>query len=80
MIALSPRERPKVLVSYARNDSQFALNLARDLRKAGANLWVDQFDTPAGPLGYGRTSGAERLPLLVRHSSAMCGRFGKRHG
>lgn len=46
--APSPRERPKVFVSYARSDSQFALKLARDLREAGANLWVDQFDIPVG--------------------------------
>ncbi|MGH9904385.1 MAG: toll/interleukin-1 receptor domain-containing protein [Pyrinomonadaceae bacterium] len=48
MIAPSPRERLKVFVSYARSDSQFALKLARDLREAGANLWVDQFDIPVG--------------------------------
>lgn len=48
MIAPSPRERPKVFVSYVRSDSQFALKLARDLREAGANLWVDQFDIPVG--------------------------------
>jgi len=47
MIAPSS-ERPKVFVSYARSDSQFALKLARDLREAGANLWVDQFDIPLG--------------------------------
>jgi hypothetical protein len=47
MIAPSS-ERPKVFVSYARSDSQFALKLARDLREAGANLWVDQFNIPLG--------------------------------
>jgi TIR domain len=47
MIAPSS-ERPKVFVSYARSDSQFVLKLARDLREAGANLWVDQFDIPLG--------------------------------
>ena len=48
MIAPSSSERPKVFVSYARSDSQFALKLARDLREAGANLWVDRFDIPIG--------------------------------
>ena len=41
-------ERPKVFVSYARSDSQFVLKLARDLRDAGANSWVDRFDIPVG--------------------------------
>ena len=35
-------------LSYARNDSEFALKLAKDLREAGANLWLDQLDIMAG--------------------------------
>jgi hypothetical protein len=34
--------------SYARQDSEFALNLAKELRKAGANVWLDQLDLRAG--------------------------------
>src|SRR5688572_4679358 len=47
MIAPS-NEQPTVFVSYARSDSQFALKLARDLREAGVNLWIDQFNIPIG--------------------------------
>lgn len=35
-------------ISYAREDSDFALQLARDLRTAGADLWIDQLDIRAG--------------------------------
>lgn len=41
-------ETPTFFLSYARSDSEFALKLARELREAGANLWVDQFDISAG--------------------------------
>jgi len=34
--------------SYARSDSDFALKLARDLRKAGADVWLDQLDIKSG--------------------------------
>jgi hypothetical protein len=34
--------------SYARSDSDFVLKLARDLRKAGADVWLDQLDIEAG--------------------------------
>ena len=35
-------------ISYSRVDSGFATKLATDLRKAGINIWFDQFDIPAG--------------------------------
>jgi len=35
-------------ISYAREDSDFALKLAKDLRHAGADLWIDQLDIKAG--------------------------------
>ena len=38
----------KAFFSYARADSDFVLRVARDLRSAGADLWVDQLDIPAG--------------------------------
>jgi hypothetical protein len=34
--------------SYSRHDSDFVLKLAKDLRAAGANLWLDQLDIRAG--------------------------------
>ncbi len=37
-----------IFLSYARDDHQFALKLAQDLRSAGINIWVDQFDIPKG--------------------------------
>ena len=35
-------------ISYAREDSEFVLRLGTDLRAAGADIWVDQLDIPAG--------------------------------
>jgi TIR domain len=34
--------------SYSREDSDFALRLARDLKAAGASVWLDQLDIVAG--------------------------------
>lgn len=34
--------------SYSRNDSEFALRLAEDLKVAGANVWLDQLDITPG--------------------------------
>ena len=34
--------------SYSRSDSDFVLKLAKDLRDAGAELWLDQLDIKAG--------------------------------
>jgi TIR domain len=39
---------PFTFISYSRADSGFATKLATDLRKAGINIWFDQFDIPAG--------------------------------
>jgi len=38
----------KIFFSYSRADSDFALKLARDLRAAGQEVWLDQLDIPAG--------------------------------
>lgn len=38
----------KIFFSYSRVDSPFALTLAKDLREAGADIWIDQLDIPAG--------------------------------
>ena len=34
--------------SYSRDDSEFALRLAEDLKSAGASVWLDQLDIKAG--------------------------------
>jgi ribosomal protein L7/L12 len=40
----------KVFISYARKDSDFARRLGQDLRAAGIDIWLDQFDIRAGEL------------------------------
>ena len=37
-----------IFISYNREDSEFALRLARDLRSEGVNIWMDQLDIPPG--------------------------------
>jgi len=39
---------PKVFISYARADSEFAEKLVNDLRSAGVSLWFDQHDIAPG--------------------------------
>lgn len=41
-------EGMKVFFSYARADSDFALRLAKDMRSAGVDIWIDQLDIPTG--------------------------------
>ncbi len=41
-------ESAKTFFSYSRADSAFVLRLAKDLRDAGASLWLDQLDIKAG--------------------------------
>ena len=43
-----PAEQQKIFFSYSREDSDFALKLGKDLRSAGANIWIDQLDIPTG--------------------------------
>ncbi|MDT8414065.1 MAG: toll/interleukin-1 receptor domain-containing protein [Flavobacteriaceae bacterium] len=37
-----------IFFSYSRDDSEFVLQLAKNLRQAGANIWLDQLDISAG--------------------------------
>ncbi len=37
-----------LFISYAREDAEFALQLAKDLRDAGVAIWIDQLDIPLG--------------------------------
>jgi len=39
---------PTAFVSYAREDSVFSLKLGNDLKRAGANVWIDQIDIEPG--------------------------------
>lgn len=41
-------ENPKFFFSYSREDSVFVLKLARELREAGATLWLDRLDIRGG--------------------------------
>jgi hypothetical protein len=41
-------EEIKYFFSYARRDSEFVLKLAKELREAGATLWLDQLDILGG--------------------------------
>jgi hypothetical protein len=43
-----PCSPARTFISYARQDSVFALQLASELRAAGAPVWLDQLDMPAG--------------------------------
>ena len=37
-----------IFFSYSRDNSEFVINLANDLRAAGANVWMDQIDIKPG--------------------------------
>ncbi|GAB2811677.1 TIR domain-containing protein [Ferruginibacter profundus] len=39
---------PLFFISYTRTDATFALQLAKDIKNAGINLWIDQLDIAAG--------------------------------
>jgi len=43
-------QAPAAFISYSREDSEFALRLAQDLKAAGAAVWIDQLDIAAGQL------------------------------
>ena len=45
-----PVPTPTTFFSYARSDAEFVLRLAKDLRVAGAKIWLDQLDIGAGQL------------------------------
>jgi len=41
-------DAPAAFFSYCREDSDFALRLAEDLKAAGATVWIDQLDIEPG--------------------------------
>src|SRR5215831_9118419 len=46
--SLVAADAPTAFFSYCREDSDFALRLAEDLKAAGANVWIDQLDIEPG--------------------------------
>ncbi len=45
---VAARSQPLTFISYSRADSNFALELAKELRATGFNIWLDQLDIPTG--------------------------------
>jgi hypothetical protein len=45
-----PPDAPTAFFSYSRDDLDFALRLAEDLKKAGANVWMDKLDIHPGQI------------------------------
>jgi tetratricopeptide (TPR) repeat protein len=63
------RNGPTAFFSYSRDDSDFALRLAQDLKSAGANVWLDQLDIEAGQewdraIEHGLTQAPKMLLIL----------------
>ncbi|MFN0166317.1 MAG: TIR domain-containing protein [Bryobacteraceae bacterium] len=55
----------KAFVSYSRTDSDFVLRLCRDLRAAGASIWLDKLDIRPG----------EEWDQEIERGLAECGRM-----
>jgi hypothetical protein len=65
-MASSPAEQNSTtFISYASNDAEFALRLARHLRVAGAAIWIDKLDIAAGV----------RWDRAVQHGLEVCPRL-----
>jgi hypothetical protein len=68
-----PSDSSSTFLSYSRNDSGFALKLARDLKAASAVVWMDQMDIAPGKRWDGAIQGAlascSRLLLVLSPSS-----------
>ncbi len=45
-----PPDAPTAFFSYSREDLEFALRLAKDLKNVGASVWMDKLDIRAGQL------------------------------
>jgi hypothetical protein len=56
---------PRAFFSYSRQDSEFVLKLARDLREGGAEVWLDQLDIEPG----------QRWDTAVEQALASCPRM-----
>jgi hypothetical protein len=60
-----PPEPQTAFISYSREDSEFALRLAGDLKAAGAAVWLDQLDIAPG----------ERWARAVQDALNVCPRI-----
>lgn len=56
--------------SYCRQDSEFALRVAEDLKAAGANVWIDQLYIEPGARGGKGSAGARTPPGTQLRSAA----------
>lgn len=45
---MEAEDKRRTFISYPRKNADFALQLARELKAAGFNIWIDQLDIPAG--------------------------------
>ncbi len=65
---MSPRrEAPAshVFLSYSRQDADFCLRVAKDLKSVGVEAWIDQDDIPAGELWDRAVESALRAASIV---------------
>ena len=62
-------ESGKTFFSYARQDSEFVLRLVKDLRAAGADVWLDQLDIGLGQ--HWDTAIENALGACPRHVSVL---------
>jgi hypothetical protein len=62
LLRSSPKPIQLAFLSYAREDAEFVLRLAKDLRAGGADVWIDQLDIKAG----------ERWDCAVENALAKC--------
>jgi hypothetical protein len=70
-----PSDGPTAFISYSREDSAFVLRMARDLKAAGARVWMDQLDIVPGQrwaraLQDAITNSPRFLVILSPHSVA----------
>lgn len=45
---MSLGDEDQLFISYSRDDAEFALKIAKDLRAVGIDIWFDQLDIPPG--------------------------------
>ena len=52
--------REKTFISYSRSGAEFALRLAKDLREAHVDVWIDQLDIRPGDMWHQAVEAALR--------------------
>jgi hypothetical protein len=57
--------KPVIFFSYSRQDADFVLQLGKDLRNAGVDIWLDQLDIKPG----------ERWDVAIQESLSECGQL-----